>query len=101
MRIAWIGLSLIMFLAAPVAAQEPTPAAPTVAALDAARLQILELAIENLTLKLDALKRDAEAFVRTLQREGYELRKENGQWVYRPAPAAPPPTTPPPPPRQE
>lgn len=88
-------------MAVPAWAQEPAPAPPTLPAIDAARLQILELAIENLTLKLDALKREAETFVRTLQREGYELRKENGQWVYRPAPEPPPSTTPPPPPRQE
>lgn len=83
--------ALLLLLALPAWAQEPTsgpaPAAPTLPAIDAARLQILELAIENLTLKLDALKREAETFVRTLQREGYELRKENGQWVYRPVPA--------------
>lgn len=76
-------------------AQAPAPAQPALSALDAARLQILELAIENLTLKLDALKREAETFVRSLQREGYELRKENGQWGYRPVPA--PEDKPPPP----
>lgn len=78
---------LFVLLTIPAWAQEPPPAPPVLPPLDAARLQIFELAIENLSLKLDALKREAETFVRTLQHEGYELRKENGQWVYRPVPA--------------
>lgn len=88
--------ALLLLLAVPAWAQEPAKEPPALPPLDAARLQILELAIENLSLKLDALKREAETFLRTLQHPGYELRKENGQWGYRPMPAPEPPPKEPP-----
>lgn len=91
----------LLALALPARGQD---AAPTLSALDALKLQAMELALENLTLRLDALRRDTQDYLRTLQQPGYELRKERGadgvaRWVYRPVPD--PSTTPPPPPRQE
>jgi hypothetical protein len=84
---AWMALVVGLGLTTGLVAQAPTPAVPVLTEVEALRVQALELAIENQALRLNILRRDAEAYMRSLEKPGFTLVKERDaagvtRWVY-------------------
>lgn len=92
-RAPLVCILLVLVAAAGVStpAQEPAAAPPILTEVEQLRIQALELTLENLSLRLDAVRRDAAAYLRALQRPGFELIKVPDaqgvlRWTYRAAP---------------
>lgn len=91
-RAPLVCILLVLVAAAGVStpAQEPSAAPPALSEVELLRIQALELTLENLSLRLDAVRREADGYLRTLQRPGFELVKVPDaqgvlRWAYRPA----------------
>ena len=68
---------------------------PTINELDGLKLDRVVLSIENLQLKLaqgqaelEKMRTDAQPFIQSLQKPGYQLAKDQqGNWIYQAEPA--------------
>jgi hypothetical protein len=81
--------ALVLALALSTTLSAQTADAPTLTEEQLLRISVIELRAENISLKMAALQAEfaklqgeATSYLRSLEKPGYRLEKQNDKWVY-------------------